>query len=198
VPDRDDLADAVAALGRGDLVVVPTDTVYGLAARPDLPGATDRVFQAKQRPRDLTLPVLAADGTQAEQVARFGDAARTLADRFWPGALTLVLPRTEAASAWALGRDRDTVAVRVPADELTRSLLRMTGPLATTSANLSGQPTPAECDDVRAVFGDAVAVYLCRGRLSGAASTIVSLAGPEPVVVREGALSSGEVLGTLR
>jgi L-threonylcarbamoyladenylate synthase len=193
-PEDQALDVAAEALALGELVVVPTDTVYGLAARPDVPGATDRLFQAKQRPRDLTLPVLVAGPGDARRVAWMDIAADKLAARFWPGALTMVLPRTQASMAWDLGEDRDTVGVRVPAHEVVLELLARTGPLAVTSANRSGNPTPSDCLGVRVVLGDAVAVYLCTGVLdSDLPSTVVDLTGEEHSVLREGAISARDV-----
>jgi L-threonylcarbamoyladenylate synthase len=187
------LTIAEQALDRGDLVVLPTDTVYGLAARPDLPGGTDRIFETKRRPRDLTLPVLVPSAPTAEGVAELDDRARLLATRFWPGGLTLILPRVPNARGWGLGEERDTVGVRVPADDLALALLERTGPLAVTSANLSGQPTPSDCEGVRRVLGQAVAVYLCAGECAGTPSTVVDLSGPRIRITREGAVRAAEI-----
>jgi L-threonylcarbamoyladenylate synthase len=183
----DPFAGAVQALARGELVVLPTDTVYGLAARPQLPEATARLFEAKGRSRDLTLPVLLADRDGAGLVGTLDDRARRLAERFWPGPLTLVL------------NERGTIGVRVPDHDRTRALLAETGPLAVTSANMSGEPTPPDCDGVRSVLGDAVAVYLCDDpRPPGPPSTVLDLTGPDPRVLREGGLDPQTVLATLR
>ena len=197
MPAEEELGAAVAALAEGRLVVFPTDTVYGVAARPDVPGGTDAIFAAKRRPRGLTLPVLAADVTAARTVARLDDRAEALASQFWPGALTLVLPRTEASGAWDLGDEGATVGVRVPAHPMASALLTRTGPLAVTSANRSGEPTPEECDGVRASLGDAVAVYLCAGAVGTVASTVVDLAARPPRLLREGAVSRDELRATL-
>ncbi|MGH2723918.1 MAG: L-threonylcarbamoyladenylate synthase [Actinomycetota bacterium] len=190
---------AERAVGDGRLVVFPTDTVYGVGGRPDLPGATARIFEAKQRPPRLTLPVLAAGMDQAAEVAVFDRRARGLAERFWPGAVTLVLPRAEASREWDLGAERDTVGVRVPGHETALGLLRRTGPLAVTSANRSGEPTPATCRDVREALGEAVAVYLCAdASVAGdTASTVVDLTGSPPRVLREGAVPAADVLAAL-
>lgn len=196
-PSEQAVAGAVRALGEGRLVVLPTDTVYGVAARADIPGATARLFEAKRRPRELTLPVLAADAGQAWAVAVPDDRARLLAARFWPGPLTLVLPRTEVAEGWELGEARNTVGVRVPAHVVAQALLRVTGPLPVTSANLSGDPTPPDCSGVRAALGEAVAVYLCAGSAGGAASTVLDLTGPSPRLLREGAISEPVLLAVL-
>ncbi len=177
----------------GRLVVIPTDTVYGVSARPDVPGATDRLFRAKQRSRDLTLPVLVADLAAAERLAVVDDRARTVADRFWPGALTLVLRRSEASRGWELGEERDTIGIRVPDHGVALALLRRTGPLAVTSANRSGEPTPSGCDGVRAMLGDAISVYLCAGRASGRSSTVLDVTGPQPRVLRTGGIAEAQI-----
>jgi L-threonylcarbamoyladenylate synthase len=182
-------------------VVIPTDTVYGIAARPDVSGSTSRLFAAKHRPRALTLPVLVANVGDAGRIGRFDERARVLAERFWPGGLTLVLPRTEVSKGWDLGEEKHSVGVRVPADEIAGALLARTGPLAATSANRSGEATPGTCDGVEAVFGDAVAVYLCAGPAPGGmASTVIDLTGTEVAVLRPGPVSEEEIreaLGTM-
>ena len=190
----DALAAAVRTLGGGGLVAFPTETVFGVAARPDVPDATARIFAAKQRARELTLPVLVADPVTAWSVGVASDEARRLAERFWPGALTLVLPRTARSSGWDLGRDEDTVGVRVPDHPTAGEVLARAGPLAATSANRSGEPTPGDCEGVRAVLGDAVNVYICAGPPpSGIASTVVAIRGGSPVVLREGDVKEAEI-----
>jgi L-threonylcarbamoyladenylate synthase len=193
------LLSAERALATRELVVVPTETVYGVAARPDVAGSTARLFAAKRRSRVLTLPVLASGLAAAERVAMFDRRARILAERFWPGGMTLVLARTEAATTWDLGHEADTVGVRVPAHPVALALLQRTGPLAVTSANVSGEPTPPDCPGVRAALGDAVAVYLCAGRCAGTPSTVVDLTGTEVRIIRAGAVREadiGAVLGS--
>lgn len=198
-PADEALAAAARALATGACVVLPTDTVYGVGARPDVPGATDRIFALKRRPRDLTLPVLAAGTSDAAAVAELDERAIRLAERFWPGALTLVLPRSDAARAWDLGAERATVGVRVPAHPVAGALLARTGPLAVTSANLSGRPTPPTCAGVREVLGEGVAVYLCADGIGERVpSTVVTLVGEEPRILREGALGTEEILATIR
>lgn len=185
---------AADALERGGLVVFPTDTVFGLAARPELPAATAAVFEAKSRPRDLTLPVLVSSADMAGSVAEMDERAALLTERFWPGGLTLVLRRSERSKEWDLGSSRETVAVRMPDHELPLLLLRRTGPLATTSANRSGLETPSTCEGVRTALGDSVAVYLCGGdRPRGTASTVVDLTSPDARLLRIGALSAERV-----
>jgi tRNA threonylcarbamoyl adenosine modification protein (Sua5/YciO/YrdC/YwlC family) len=199
--DQQDLETATDATARavkaGELVVIPTDTVYGIGARPDRKKATALLFSAKRRPRDLTLPVLAANAEDAARVGVLDDRARALGDRFWPGGLTLVLPRTELSRRWDLGDQNSTVGIRVPDHPLALALLRITGPLAVTSANLSGGPTPSDCPGVRALFGQAVAVYLCVGPVGAVASSVVDLSGPEPQILREGAIPAEELRALL-
>ncbi|HEX9123062.1 MAG TPA: L-threonylcarbamoyladenylate synthase [Actinomycetota bacterium] len=185
----DPVADAADAALGGELVVLPTDTVYGIGTRPDDPAATARLFEAKGRPRELELPVLVPDVAAARAIAGLGGSAEALARRFWPGPLTLVLARTEASIGWDLGGDPATIGVRMPRHPMALAVLARTGPLAVTSANRSGLVTPATCDELEAVFGDRVAVYLCQeAPLAGAPSTVAAFLGGELRVLREGSL----------
>ena len=205
-PERPDQAGpaidhAVRALVSGRLVVFPTETVYGIAARPDLSEATDRLFAAKRRPPGLALPVLAPSTEAAWEVASATKAAERLAEWFWPGPLTLVLERADASRGWRLGEEAGSVGVRVPAHPLTAALLSRAGPLATTSANLSGRPPVAEPEELTATFGDSVAVYLLLApggpEPEGRPSTVVDVRGPEPKILRRGAIEQAEVLRVL-
>jgi L-threonylcarbamoyladenylate synthase len=188
------IEEAVAAARRGDLIVLPTDTVYGIASRPDDPRATAAIFAAKDRPADLTLPVLVATADAAREIAVFDDRAERLASGAWPGPLTIVLPRRDASATWALGGAGGTIGVRVPAHPLARFLLARTGPLAVTSANRSGERPSRTCEELVRTFGDAVAVYLCQDDpLAGAASTVVDLAHGEPRLLRLGDVDENTV-----
>lgn len=183
------LEDAVGAALRGELIVLPTDTVYGIGTRPDRSEATAALFAAKGRPRHLELPVLAPSLAAAAEIAQVDERAERLASGLWPGALTLVLPRSRESRAWDLGGDGETVGVRVPHHPLALAVLTGTGPLAVTSANRSGSPTPCACDELEAVFGAAVSVYLCEEiPLVGRASTVLDLAHGEPVILRQGSV----------
>ena len=187
---RGPLRDAAAAARRGDLIVFPTDTVYGIGTRPDDPAATARLFEAKGRPRDLELPVLVATVEAARAVAAFDERAERLAVALWPGPLTLVLPRGADASGWDLGGDPATVGVRAPHHPLALALLADAGSLAVTSANLSGRPPAETCDELQRFFEDQVAVYLCQEvPLTGVASTVLDLAHGPATIIREGSLS---------
>jgi len=187
------VTSAAAAAARGELVVVPTDTVYGLAARVDRPGAVAAIFAAKGRAPEVALPVLVAVVDDARALARFDDGAEALAAAFWPGPLTIVLPRAPGLTA-DLGGDGTTVGIRVPDHGPLRALLAATGPLATTSANRSGEPTPTNVREIEAVFGETVSVYLDGGASSdGPPSTVLSLAAGAPTVLRQGAISPDDL-----
>jgi L-threonylcarbamoyladenylate synthase len=180
--------DAAGAARDGELVVFPTDTVYGIGTRPDDPAATTRLFEAKRRRSGSPIPILVASVEAARTVARFDARADRLAT-LWPGALTLILPRAERSRTWELGGDLGSVGVRVPRHLLARALLERAGPLAVSSANRSGERPARTCDELRAAFGELVAVYLCQDEpLAGAASTVVDLAGADVRLVRAGAL----------
>ena len=194
-PDAGVVAEAAAVLAAGGVVVLPTDTVYGLAASPSVAGATRRLFALKGRSADVPLAVLCADAESALALAdpaAVTAAVRRLARRLWPGPLTLVLPR-RAGLGYALGEPSTTVGVRCPAHPLVRALAATAGPLATTSANLHGQPTPEEAGDVAAVLGDGVALVLDGGPCTGAPSTVVDATGPALVTLRAGAVSLADV-----
>jgi L-threonylcarbamoyladenylate synthase len=185
---------AAAAAEQGRLIVVPTDTVYGIAARLDRPAALAALFEAKARPSGLALPVLVADVDQARTLATLDERAEALAAAFWPGGLTIVLARHRPLTA-AIGGDGTSVGIRVPDHPALALLLAQTGPLATSSANLSGRPTPDHIEEIHAVFADAVAVYLDGGSAkAGSPSTVVRMTGPTPVLLREGAVPFTEIL----
>ena len=180
-----DLGAAVAALGAGAVIAVPTDTVYGVAAMPKF---AHRLFEVKRRPERVDLPVLVSDLAAAETIAVLDDEARALAELHWPGALTLVVRRQEHFTA-DLGEHADTVGVRAPAHDLVLALLQVTGPLATTSANLHGQPPLTTAAAVRDVFTkDEVAVVVDGGTCEGMPSTVLDCTVSPPKVLRQGAL----------
>ena len=188
---RDPVTEAARAARAGSLIVFPTDTVYGLGTAP---AATARVFEAKQRPEHLALPILVASIDLAREVARFDERADRLARALWPGALSLVLARTPLSAPWSLGGDAETVAVRVPAHPLARAMLAQAGPLAVTSTNRSGEPPATTCEGLRAVFGDLVEVYLCEEEpLEGAASTVLDLAHGRPAILRAGDIDAATI-----
>jgi L-threonylcarbamoyladenylate synthase len=179
---------AADALRRGLVVGLPTDTVYGIGALPDVPGATDRLFELKGRSAAVPIAVLCADAPQALAVAdpaELGEDVQRIAERLWPGPLTLVL-RRRPGLGYALGEPADTVGVRCPDHDLVRALAAEVGPIATTSANRHGEPTPPTGPEVAALFGDGVALVLDGGRCAAPPSTVVDASGPAWRLVREG------------
>ena len=182
----DAAAEAIAA---GGLVLLPTDTVYGVAADAFNPDAVTALLAAKNRGRGMPVPVLIGEAsTLAGLVVQTPPAATALAQAFWPGGLTLVLEHAPSL-AWDLGDAEGTVAVRLPDDELTRDLLRRTGPLAVSSANRSGRPAATTAQEAVEQLGSHAAVVLDGGPRAGSgASTIVDCTGPVPRVLRVGAI----------
>ena len=194
----DPVGDAAAAALAGRLIVIPTDTVYGIGTRADDAAATAALFEAKGRPRDLSVPVLVPSAAAAREIAALDQRAAALAARFWPGPLTMVLPRTEGSRRWDLGSDTRTIGVRVPHHPLALAVLAITGPLAVTSANRSGEATPRECDGLARAFGARVAVYLCQDEpLEGTASTVVDVTDGDLRVLRTGSLAETDLLEAL-
>lgn len=187
---------ALEELQRGAAIVVPTDTVYGLAALPENPDAVRWVFELKRRPDHKSLPVLASSARVLDDVVEMGPQAQRLAEVFWPGPLTLVLPRADGFDHDLGAGTSSTVAVRVPAHEVALALLERAGPLAVTSANLSGEPAATTTAEAREAFGDAIPVYLEGGTCAGGASTVVEL-GEEVSVLRSGPVSEDEIRRTL-
>lgn len=177
---------AAKALLGGGLVVLPTETVYGLAALASDPAATRALFARKGRGADVPVAVLCADAGQALALAADVPAlAAELAAAHWPGPLTMVL-RRRPGLGWALGEPTDTIGLRCPAHDLVRALAARVGPLATTSANRHGMPTPSSASEAAAQLLGAVDLVLDGGMLSGTPSTVVDLTGPEPRVLRQG------------
>jgi tRNA threonylcarbamoyl adenosine modification protein (Sua5/YciO/YrdC/YwlC family) len=184
------LAEAETALRRGELVVIPTDTVYGIAAEAFDPVAVDGLLKAKGRGRDMPPPVLVGTVRAAMAlVMELGDAGKDLIDEFWPGALTIVC-MSSPTLVWDLGETKGTVAVRMPLHQVTLDLLKRTGPLAVSSANVSGRPPATTVDEAMAQLGDSVAVYLDGGPCAAdVPSTIVDLTGTVPRLLRQGVIS---------
>jgi tRNA threonylcarbamoyl adenosine modification protein (Sua5/YciO/YrdC/YwlC family) len=183
------LEEAAAAIRSGELVVLPTDTVYGVAADAFLPAAIEALLAAKGRDRSMPVPVLVSSTAMLEAlVDNMPDTAGALTQQFWPGALTLVVRHT-AHLVWDLGDSRGTVAVRMPADELAQDLISRTGPLAVSSANRTGHDAATTAMEARLQLGAAVSVYLDGGSSgSSVASTIIDMTGEHPRVLRAGAL----------
>jgi L-threonylcarbamoyladenylate synthase len=180
---------AAAAIHEGRLVLLPTDTVYGVAADAFTPEAVTGLLAAKNRGRAMPVPVLIGEAsTLAGLVVESPPVAVELATAFWPGGLTLVVEHAPSL-AWDLGDAEGTVAVRLPDDDVARDLLRRTGPLAVSSANRSGRPAATTAQEAVEQLGEHAAVVLDGGpRTGGSPSTIVDCTGPRPRVLRIGAL----------
>ncbi len=181
---------ATMAVQQGDLVVIPTDTVYGIGADAFDPDAVASLLAAKGRGREMPPPVLVSTATTIDALASdLPGYARALIEEFWPGPLTLVC-RQQKSLQWDLGDTRGTVAVRMPDHELTREILDRTGPLAVSSANTTGSPAATDADQAEEMLGDSVAVVIDDGASPGGrASTIIDATGDQGRVLRRGALS---------
>jgi L-threonylcarbamoyladenylate synthase len=201
------MRQARQAIARGELVVLPTDTVYGVAADAFDPRAVARLLEAKGRGRQSPPPVLVSGLTTLRAlVAEVPEPVERLVEEFWPGGLTIVLP-SQPSLSWDLGDTHGTVAVRMPAHRIALELLEETGPLAVSSAHLTGKAPAIAADDARSMLGDSVSVYLDAGpSATGVASTILDATsfvggeGPLIRVLREGAVDRArlrEILGDL-
>lgn len=177
--------DAVTTLRAGGVVGLPTDTVYGLAALPTVPSAVERLYEIKGRPTDKPIALLVPSVDAASMLVELEGEAERLARAHWPGALTLVLAAAVPLAEWVGDRGL-TVGVRMPASETALRLLTTTGPLAVTSANLSGLPPALDHVEARAMFGDLVDGYVEGQCPGGSASTVVDATGDSLVVIRPG------------
>lgn len=198
--DRDAaVAAAARALRDGQLAVIPTDTVYGLAADAFHQKATRRIFDAKARSRSMPLPVLVRSPKQLLGLCQsLPAAAERLMAAYWPGPLTLLVA-AQPSMQWDLGITDGTIGVRMPFDEIALAVIREVGPLAVTSANASGQPPARTVDEARAQLDDVVAVYVDDGlRDSGAVSTIVDLTRAASAILRSGDLDEADVAAVVR
>ena len=186
------------AIGKGELVVIPTDTVYGVAADAFSPAAVQRLLDAKGRGRTAPPPVLIPGIPTLDALAEVvPDEVRALVAEFWPGGLTVIV-RARRTLDWDLGETRGTVALRMPSDPIALELLAETGPLAVSSANATGEPAATTAAKAEAMLGDSVAVYLDAGASGDTASTIVdatALESPDGKlrIVRPGAIPDAEI-----
>ena len=189
-------ADAVRA---GRCVVLPTDTVYGIGCDAFNNDAVVTLLATKRRGPDMPVPVLVGSWVTIQGLVReFTETAKTLVEAFWPGGLSIVVPEAPSLP-WNLGDTRGTVLLRMPNQPLALELLQETGPMAVSSANISGNPPATTATEARQQFGDAVPIYLDGGTAEiGEPSTIIDISAPAPRILREGAISTeriGQVLG---
>lgn len=197
--DASGRAAALATLRRGGIVAMPTDTVYGIGVALDAPDGLQRLFTAKDRPLDRAIVLLVADQEQAATVGVFSPASRALAERFWPGGLTLVLAQAPGARLPdVLTGGAATIGVRIPDHDCPRELARALGPLPVTSANLSGQTPAADASGVLTQLASRIDLVLDGGPArGGVASTVVDCSGEAPKVLREGAIPATEIAAIL-
>lgn len=196
------------AFGMGELIVIPTDTVYGIACDAFNPAAVRRLLDAKGRGPDAPPPVLIPGIPTLDALAEsVPEEVRRLVKAFWPGALTVIVPARESLT-WDLGETHGTVALRMPDNEIALELLSETGPLAVSSANLTGQPAAMTAQEAHAALGESVSIYLDGGTVglevapgNDAGSTIVDatglLIGKELRIVRHGAIPDGAIMAAL-
>ncbi len=195
--DPETQAQALALLQMGGLVAFPTDTVYGLGALAFDAAAVESIYAAKDRPAEKAISVLIADPSDLAKVTlKVPPAAARLASRFWPGPLTLVVEKhPDLPEALTAGL---TVGVRIPDHPVARALLRSAGPMAVTSANLSGQPSPSTAKEVYAQLEGRIALVIDGGKTPGGIpSTVVDCTGPEPRILRTGPVSMDEIRSVL-
>lgn len=192
------LVEAASALQRGELVVLPTDTVYGVGADAFTPAAVTALLEAKGRGRDMPVPVLVGTVRAANAlVENLGPYGQDLIDSFWPGPLTLIC-RANRSLSWDLGDAKGTVAIRMPLHAVALDLLKETGPLAVSSANRSGAPAATTAADAEKQLGDSVSVYLDAGPCeSDIPSTILDLTTAVPRLLRRGAIGVEKLRGVI-
>lgn len=194
----DAITRALEILRAGGLVALPTDTVYGVGALAFDGAAVESIYAAKNRPVEKAIPILIADAEDLDKVAvNVPDMARILASRFWPGPVTLVVPKLptlpKAISA------TNTVAVRIPDHEAARALLRAAGPMAVTSANISGQVSPVRAEEVMSQLNGRIPLVINGGETPGGVpSTLVDCLGDEPIILREGPISLEQIRAALK
>jgi L-threonylcarbamoyladenylate synthase len=186
--------EAIAAIiEQGGVVAIPTDTVYGLACHPDSKAAAERIYTIKRRPPHMELSLL---GATTEGLARFGrldtPQAQRLAQAFWPGPLSIIVPITKPRHP-AIPRSGDTISLRVPAHPLTRELLARTGPLASTSANRHGEAPATTAQEVTSAMANDLDAILDGGPAAGLASTIIDCSVIPARVLRTGPLGDAEL-----
>ena len=193
ITDSNSLAHALDVLSGGGLVAFPTDTVYGLGAMTFDANSVSKIYMAKGRGQEKAIPILISDLEQIQRVSsEVSDYAIKLGRKFWPGPLTIVVPRHPTIPD--VVSPLKTVGVRIPNLNVARELLRLTGPLAVTSANLSGQTSPSTAKGVFAQLNGRIPLILDGGVTPGGIpSTVVDCSGEEPVVLREGPISQEDI-----
>ncbi|MCZ7533621.1 MAG: L-threonylcarbamoyladenylate synthase [Acidimicrobiia bacterium] len=184
-----DVSAAARALKRGEIVGVPTDTVYGIAVDPFDEAALDRLYDLKGREVGKPIAILVASLDQGLLLGAMSDRALELADKYWPGPVTLVVPRLDTAPPWLGDPARRTIGLRCPDHPVALALLEMVGPLAVTSANTALNEPAQSAEEAREVFGDEILTFLPGDVGGGLPSTLVDLTRPAETVLRKGPIS---------
>lgn len=196
IANNQSIAECAQTIRDGEVIAIPTETVYGLAANALDDAAVEKIFKAKDRPSFNPLIVHVADVSQAEDLVEFNDTARIVADAFWPGALTIILPQKENNGISELvSAGLPTLAVRIPSHKVTRQLLKETKvPVAAPSANASGEPSATTPNHVAQSLGDKINIILSAGACDvGLESTVLDLSGKTPTILRPGAITQKDL-----
>jgi L-threonylcarbamoyladenylate synthase len=193
IDDPSAISTAKKLIKAGNLIAIPTDTIYGVAGDPFSPAAIRKIYEVKERPQEKALPVLIGDLHQlADLVQSVSFQVRRIAESFWPGALTLVLPKSQRIPPEL--SPHPTIGIRMPDLDFTLKLLAEIGPLAVTSANISNGPNSTTADEVAAQLGGRIDLILNGGATPGpTASTVLDASGPELYILREGPISLSEI-----
>ena len=191
---EDVITQAVEAVRKGRLIVYPTDTLYGLGSSISESKAIDTIFTVKHRPKSLPLPVAVSDIQMLSTCVELTPLAEHLAERFLPGKITLVCKK-KTIILDSISAGKTTVAIRIPDDPIALHIIKKTGPLIATSANIHGQSTPALISEIRKLFKPGIVeVYIDDGLRQGKPSTIVDVTGSHPIILREGSIPANRIL----
>ena len=193
IMDEKIISHAVQAIQQGKLIVYPTDTLYGLGASIFEHNAINSIFKIKKRPFSLPLPIAVSNMKMLSQCVQLTSLAQQLANHFLPGKLTLVC-RKKPMVVDTITSGNETVAIRIPHDEIALNIINKTGPILATSANIHGQKTPKSISEIRKLFKpEDIEVYIDDGPRNGAPSTIVDVTGSQPKILREGSISAERI-----
>jgi len=193
---KDVLNEAIFSLKKGDLIVYPTDTLYGIGADIYNKGAVKKVFEIKKRPFDKPLSVAVSGIEKLEEVAFLDKKSRLIAERFFPGPICLILKKKDIVPDIVTSGSKK-VAIRIPDSKIALELINRSGPITCTSANIHGESTPNVVSRLRMQFKNLIAVYINEGELSSAPSTIVDVTSDKIKIIREGKISNKEILDAM-
>lgn len=188
------LSKALSALSKGQVIVYPTDTLYGLGADIYNKDAVKNVFKIKNRPFNLPISVAVSCIEDLEKIAYVNNKILKIIDHFLPGKLTIILKKKKTIPS-IVTSNKDNIAIRIPDNNIALELLSNFGPLTCTSANIHGKPTPTVINDIQMQFKDSnISVYIDNGKLQSKASTIIDLTFDKPIIIREGAITKKEIM----